>query len=169
MYPIVKPDSVLSYTESKVLIVSCVRSQTKSPSSLSLWAVWVCGEPYSAIFFTESLSCVCVESQTQPSSSAESLSCVWRASLSYLLLLSSWAVSLWVRLSRHPLSLCAVHSYLGRLGKSLLSLWRRLGHPCTEFPCCVDIGERVRLSKSLLSHGSSSSANHCWVGGGRSS
>ena len=162
-----KPDSVLSYTEFGVLVASCVESQTQpssSAESLSRVCVESQTQPSSS---TESLSHVCVESQTQPFSSAVSLSCVWRARRSYLLLLSSWAVCLWVRLSRHLLSPCVVHSYSGRLSKSLLSLWRRLSCPGTEFPCCVHIGGRVRLSRSLLSHSSSGSANPCWVGGGR--
>ena len=86
----VKLDSVLSYTESGVLVGSGVRSQTQPSSLLSLWAVWLCGESDSAIFFAESLSLVCGEPDSaiffcwvpelceEPdSSSAEFLSCVF--------------------------------------------------------------------------------------------
>ena len=61
-----------------------------------------------------------VESQTQLPSSAESLSCVECERDSVLLL-----------------SPAVLHRLEGRLSKSLLSLWRRLSHPSTKFPCVV--------------------------------
>ena len=68
------------------------------------------------------VSALFVESQTQLLSSAESLCRVE-----------------WERDSAFLLSLVVVHRFQGRLSKSLLSLWKRLSHPSTEFPCVVHI------------------------------
>ena len=111
----------------------------------------LCEEPDSAIFF------------------AKSLSRAWKARLSHLLR--------WVSELCHCESDSAVIRWVhvlyiviwGRLSKSLLRLWRRLSCFDAESPCCVHTGVGIRLSKPLLSHGSSSSANPCWDGGGRSS
>ena len=67
-----------------------------------------------------------VESQTQLSSSAEYLCCVESETDSALLL-----------------SVVPVHNFQGKFNKSLLSLWRRLSHPSTEFPLPCTYCERV--------------------------
>ena len=67
-----------------------------------------------------------VESQTQLSSSAESLCRVEGETNSALLL-----------------SVVPVHKLHVKFGKSLLSLWRRLSHPSTEFPLLCTYRERV--------------------------
>ena len=76
-------------------------------------------EPDLAVFFGW-VPVLFVESQTQLPSSAESLRCMECECDSVFLL-----------------SPVVVHSFQGRLSKSLLSLWRRLSHSSTEFPCVV--------------------------------
>ena len=87
-------------------------------------------EPDSAVPFCQ-VPGLFVESQTQSSTSPESLCLVESESDSAFLL-----------------SLVFVHKFQGRLSKSLLSLRRRLSHPSTESPCCVHI---VREFDSVLS------------------
>ena len=75
-----------------------------------------------------------VESQTQLSSSAESLRRVECERDSVLLL-----------------SLVVVHRFQGRLSKPLLSLWMRLSHSSTESPCVVHIVHSL-TQRCPLSH-----------------
>ena len=162
--PVGQPDSVLTYTEFRVLVVSCVESQTQPSSSLSPWAVsvwrarlshllrwvsepcvwrarlshllrWVtepcvCGEPDSATFF-----CWVTEPHVYRKPDSTIFCCLVSVPCACK---TDSATFCWV--------LCAVHSYPGRLSKSLLSLWRRLSHLQTEFLWGVHIVKRVRLS-----------------------
>ena len=111
-----------------LLSLCAVRKRARLSYPLLQSPCTVRSKPDSATSFCQ-VAVLFVEDHTQLSSSAESLWRVESETDSALLL-----------------SVVPVHNFQGKFNKSLLSLWRRLSHPSTEFPLLCTYCERVWLS-----------------------